>query len=529
MLSDIDVEKLKKSLNHYRVLFGVDDDSLESMAKDAQVSVEQLKKTLKSPYLLETKKNETLGEKLLKHLEIFASANGGLLATGRYFEKNSYLQLHFLDTVTEDAKLLLQLPFLNITKGQFSSDTSSPEDNTDLEPCFAEYLKKIKIENKIIPQETIQSIELFLQKGNIQGATSVIRDALEKINNAPINVAVTGESGAGKSSFINALRGVGPEEEGAAEEGVVETTMKRTPYKHPKIKTLTLWDLPGIGTQKFPPKDYLEKVKFQQYDFFIIVSATRFTKLELDLAKAVRFIKKNYCFVRTKVDFDLENQKKSKPRTFDREKTLKEIRSYCENTFTDNKVDVPPIFLISNHNLSDYDFPDLIETLNRDIPVLKRHNFILAMPNITETVIQRKYSSLHQLIWVEAFKFRLLATFPVDNILLDSDVENPKMTLNFYRDLFGVDDKSLELMAKDLQVPVEQLRKKLKSPYVLETEEEETLEEKLLKYLDKFSSASGGVLGTGLYFRKIFYLHFHFLDTVTEDAKVLLREAYSKN
>lgn len=117
---------------------------------------------------------------------------------------------------------------------------------------------------------------------------------------------MTGEPGAGKSNFINALRGVGSEDKGAAEVGVVETTMKRTRYKHPKIKTLTLWDLPGIGTMNFPPKDYLEKVKFQEYDFFIIVSATCFTKLELDLAKAIRFMKKNCGLVRTKIDIDLE-------------------------------------------------------------------------------------------------------------------------------------------------------------------------------------------------------------------------------
>jgi hypothetical protein len=39
---------------------------------------------------------------------IFASANDGLLATGLYYRKNIYLQLHFLDTVTDDAKVLLK-------------------------------------------------------------------------------------------------------------------------------------------------------------------------------------------------------------------------------------------------------------------------------------------------------------------------------------------------------------------------------------------------------------------------------------
>ncbi|CAO2594167.1 Interferon-inducible GTPase 1 [Lemmus lemmus] len=406
---------------------------------------------------------------------------------------------------------------------QLFSDTSKNEDHGDLESSFTAYFKKTKKERKIITQETIDSIELHLTKRNIQGANSVISAALKNIDNAPINIAVTGEFGAGKSSLINALRGVGPEDEGAAEVGVVATTMKRTPYKHPKIKTLTLWDLPGIGTLNFLPKDYLEKMKFQEYDFFIILCATRFTKLELDLAKAIRFMKKNYYFVRTKVDTDLDNEKICKPRTFDREKTLQKIRSICVNAFSQDNMDVSQIFLISNRHLSDYDFPCLMDTMIKDLPPQKHHSFILSLPNITEAAIDRKHKSMQQTIWLEAFKAGILTTVPVVGILRD-DVEKLKVKLNHYRVLFGVDDESLEAMAKDSQVPVEQLKKLIKSPYLLETEKEETLGERFLKYLEKLSLGNGGLLASGLYFRKTFYLQFLFLDTVTEDAKVLLRE-----
>ncbi|XP_041497289.1 interferon-inducible GTPase 1-like [Microtus oregoni] len=406
---------------------------------------------------------------------------------------------------------------------QSFSDTSKNEDHGDLESSFTAYFKKTKKESKIITQETIDSIELHLTRGNIQGANSVIRDALKNIDNAPINIDVTGESGAGKSSFINALRGVGPEEEGAAEVGVVARTMRRTPYKHPKIQTLTLWDLPGIGTLNFLPKDYLEKMKFQEYDFFIILCAKHFTKLELDLAKTIRLMKKNYYFVRTKVDLDLDNEKKCKPRTFYRAKTLQKIRSMCVNTFSQNNMDAPQIFLISNRHLSDYDFPVLMDTLVKDLPAQKRHNFVLSLPNITEPAIDRKHSSMQQAIWLEACKDGLLATVPVVGILRD-DVEKLKEKLNHYRVLFGVDDESLQVMAKDSQVPLEQLKKIIKSPYLLETKKEETFGEMLLKYLEKLALGNGGLLASCIYFRETFYLQFLFLDTVTEDTKVLLRE-----
>lgn len=414
--------------------------------------------------------------------------------------------------------------------GQLFSDTSKSEDNGgDLVSSFNAYFKKINTETKIISPETIRLIELHLSKGNILAANDLISNALKNIESIPINIAVTGESGAGKSSFINALRGIRPEEEGAAEVGVVETTMKRTPYQHPTIKTLTLWDLPGIGTQKFPPNTYLEEVKFKEYDFFVIASATRFTKLELDLAKAIRIMKKNYYFVRTKVDIDLENEERSKPRTFDRKETLKNIQSYTMKTFIESNMGVPQIFLISSYNLSDYDFPVLMDTLIKDIPAQKRYNFTLSLPDITEAAIDRKHKATQQFIWLEAFKDGALATIPALGILRDNDVEKLREKLNNYRQLFGVDDESLEFVAKDFQVPVEQLKEILKSPHLLTTDREETLQDKLLKYLEIFASVNGGLLAAGLYFRKTYYLQLHFLDTVAEDAKVLLQWTYSKH
>ncbi|XP_034374593.1 interferon-inducible GTPase 1-like [Arvicanthis niloticus] len=411
--------------------------------------------------------------------------------------------------------------------GQHSS-TPKEEDYRNLDFNFTEYFRKYKPEIKIISEETIHSIDLCIRKGDLNGARSIISDVLKIIDNAPINIAVTGESGGGKSSFINALIGIGPEDKGAAEVGVIETTMKRTPYKHPKIKTLTFWDLPGVGTQKFPPKAYLEEVKFEEYNFFIIVSATRFTKLELDLAQAIGIMKKNYYLVRTKVDVDLENEKRFKPHIFEREKTLSQIRSYSVNTFSDSKMAVPQIFLISNYDLSDYDFPVLMDTLIKDLPVLKRHNFMLSLPDITEAAIDRKNKAIQQFAYLEAFKTMFLATHPEAGIPRDNDVEKLKKSLNHYRQLFGIDDESLEFMAKDFQVPVGHLKEYIKSPNLLNTKRQEVLLEELLKSLEKFKSAYGWLTAIKLYIWKTFYLRQHFVNIVTEDAKVLLQWTNSK-
>jgi hypothetical protein len=145
------------------------------------------------------------------------------------------------------------------------------------------------------------------------------------------------------------------------------------------------------------------------------------------------------------------------------------------NYLKEDKLDEPQIFLISNNNSSEYDFPILMDTLINDLPAQKCHNFTLSLPNVTEAAIDRKRESLRQFIWLEALKAGTLVTISTVGIIMDNDLEKLETILNHYQALFGVDDVSLEVFAKDLQVPVEQLKEIIKSPTLLKTKNEETI------------------------------------------------------
>lgn len=155
---------------------------------------------------------------------------------------------------------------------------------------------------EIVEEEEVKEIEEELKQGDLSAAAGKIKEQLNKINNAPLNIAITGESGSGKSTFINALRGLGDEDEGSAPTGVIETTTIPTPYPHPDLPNVQIWDLPGIGTPHFKPDEYLQQVGFDRYDVFLIISSDRFRCNDVELAMAIQKMNKNFYFVRSKID-----------------------------------------------------------------------------------------------------------------------------------------------------------------------------------------------------------------------------------
>ncbi|EPS93842.1 hypothetical protein FOMPIDRAFT_59934 [Fomitopsis schrenkii] len=102
---------------------------------------------------------------------------------------------------------------------------------------------------------------------------------------------VAGISGSGKSSLINAFRGLRNKDVGAAPVGVVEMTMQVARYPDPSTDMPYVWyDVPGAGTLSIPDWQYFTDQGLYILNCIIVVMDGRFTATDIAILRnCVRF------------------------------------------------------------------------------------------------------------------------------------------------------------------------------------------------------------------------------------------------
>ncbi|XP_045068570.1 interferon-inducible GTPase 5-like [Coregonus clupeaformis] len=256
-----------------------------------------------------------------------------------------------------------------------------------------------------ISEADIEEMSSVLQSRVVTEVVSQVQGMLKQLGSVTLNIAVTGESGSGKSSFVHVFRGVADDSPGAAQTGVTEITSEALAYTHPSVPTITLWDLPGIGTPTFKPDTYLEQVGFLQYDFFIIVGSERFREYHIQLANAIRQAGKRLYFVRNKVDSDLEALfRRRSGKGLTEADILSQIRADCEVNLRKAGVKQAKVFLLSCFQPQSFDFHLLQTTIEKELEGHKRHVFLLTLPNRSSAVIESKKTALAGTVWKRAIE-----------------------------------------------------------------------------------------------------------------------------
>lgn len=304
----------------------------------------------------------------------------------------------------------------------------------------------------------VRQIEEAFAKGGLAAMHHYIEEEKNKWKKIPVNIAITGSSGAGKSAFINAFRNISKNDPDYAEEGVIETTRKPTPYKHPNHHNLVFWDLPGVGTKLFPKANYLEKVGFGNYDFFLILSAHRFTENDAWLAQEIRARKRPFFFVHTQTDIDVGKEDHT-PAVI----VVEKIRKYCMQSLEENNFSIPveSLFMISSKDTKAFDFNRLTTALIKSAPTKKREALTLSMTALTEGIILAKREALRSKIYLTAIASAATAAIPIPGLGAAVDAAMLARQVNEYRNQFGLDEISLRKFAKILNTSIEELKTKL--------------------------------------------------------------------
>uniref|UniRef100_A0A8C8UQ90 IRG-type G domain-containing protein n=1 Tax=Peromyscus maniculatus bairdii TaxID=230844 RepID=A0A8C8UQ90_PERMB len=301
--------------------------------------------------------------------------------------------------------------------------------------CFSDAIA-IQKNSSILSVEVVKNIETAVNEGKLGEVVSIVKDISQEVSRSTVKIAVTGDSGNGMSSFINALRLIGHEEEDSAPTGVVRTTQKPACYSSSRFPNVDLWDLPGTGVTAQSMENYLEEMDFEKYDLIIIIASEQFSSNHVKLAKAMQRMKKRFYVVWTKLDRHLGTSAHSEPQL------LRSIQESIQENLQKEGVKVPPIFLVSSFKPSLHDFPKLRDTLKKDIPSMRYYGLLGTVIQICEKTINEIVETINKSIDEDNLKS-----------IGNSNPDNLGECQKVFQERLGVDDRSLHQVALIMNQP----------------------------------------------------------------------------
>ena len=258
---------------------------------------------------------------------------------------------------------------------------------------------------------------------------AIIRENLRRIMEVEVCIAVSGESQAGKSTLINALRGIKygdvdlPEGVEAAPVGRgFECTTDIKEYRWPGNKKVKIFDLPGCNTPNWPLESYAARTDLKSYDMVLIVINNTFKESDRLLAQLLRDAKKPFWFVRSKTDSAvqdyMEDHNQGRPLT---EKEEKDLLDNIRRNVHEHFPDMPQLFLVSGRKPYLYDTPALQQQMLEVLLPMKRNELRLRLAALTPAEISAKANILRSRIKWFSLASAAVALIPIPGTSLAVD------------------------------------------------------------------------------------------------------------
>ncbi|CAN9513881.1 unnamed protein product [Ophioblennius macclurei] len=297
--------------------------------------------------------------------------------------------------------------------------------------------------------DVLKSLNLLetLKESMESNKLSEVKDAVEDLLISRINLAVVGDRGEEKASFMNSLRGLGPGDEGAAPSPSPVAPEEVAGYPNPKHPDFRLWDLPPVPiTSPFEPQGYMDRYKFLRYNAIFM------TFTEKPQPNSVEVFLESLSVQRQNVYFILLAPAK------DTEKSLEEKRKSGVEVLTAQGVTLPKVYLVGPSTLEKFDFPGLLENMSRDLPEIRAHALLLALPILTPDLVAQKKEAFKALVWAAASLSGGMSAIPVPLVASMVDSSVAVRILTKAQLSLCLDDESVERLARQRGVEPTRLK-----------------------------------------------------------------------
>lgn len=276
---------------------------------------------------------------------------------------------------------------------------------------------------------------------------SDVKDTVEDLLISRLNLAIVGDRGEEKAAFINALRGLGPEDEGAALSPSPTAPEELEVYSNPKHPDFRLWDLPPVPTSSpFAPDVYMERVKFLRYNSVFMTFTQTLQPNSVAVFLAARSLQ------RENVYFTLLASGK------DTEQSLEAKRKASLEVLKAQGVALPKVYLVRPSTLEKSSFPGLLEDMGRDLPEIRANALLLALPTLTPTLVTQKRDVFKALVWAAASLSGGVSAIPLPLVASMVDASVGLRILSKARISLCLDDESVERLARQRGVDPAKLK-----------------------------------------------------------------------
>nr|XP_015805622.2 immunity-related GTPase family, q2 [Nothobranchius furzeri] len=266
---------------------------------------------------------------------------------------------------------------------------------------------------------------------------SDVKDAVEDLLISRINLAVVGDRGAEKASFINSLRGLGPDDDGAAPSSPPAPPEEIAGYPNPKHPDFRIWDLPAFPTTfHFEPEEYMNRFKFLRYNAVFMTFTQTFQPNSVAPFMEARSLPRQnvYFILLASVE--------------DTDKSLEEKRKASLEVLKSLGVKQTKVYLVRPSTLERCDLPDLLVDMSKDLPEIRAHALLLALPTLTPALVTQKKEAFQALIFAAASLSGGVSAIPVPLVASMVDSSIAVRILTKAQLSLCLDDESVDRLAR---------------------------------------------------------------------------------